>query len=670
MTMHLPQLRTLAIPVLFAFTTLMVAAGHAHAETIDPVGIGDLLPSPKSAVPAGPGTLYETYSNPNLWTLDSDYGKFDVLDPMAESIADVCMVLIAVIGTGIIVVIQWIFQLTSVPELEGALAGTIGGAAKGLSTTLLPAALAVGALVAFAKHREGGGSGGMSQIAWVFVSGIVSVSLLSTPQVWVDGVDTTRQVGASIALNATAGGIAEGRQEYPFALEHEPQYAGNGRDDMLRKSSDSVWRSYVATPWCLAEFGSLKACEQHGKDLLDQGSSKEKRKAWLKEHVDEEAVGPDSVTWRQGHSPMGRIAVTVPALIVLLIFAVLVVVLAFASLASLIGVLMLLVAGVVFACLWVIPGRPRQWGLRWFDQLLGLTLQSFVATMTLGCVLVVQVATTKMFAEYQWAPSAGLSIAAAVMAFKFRKIMEAIVGVSGATSSPLSTMLGMMATRTLHGGKRGPGQHNRPVRTLGGSGGPADGDGGGGGGEGGDDDGPTGPGGAGLPARIAFRPRRPLPGDGQRAVRIAELADQVSRNGPTSVAGAPASIPDDSTRQRQRTRVGGPGPLPLRATADLADPIGAGGSDTASAAEASAVSFRRAPAPNAPGPRAIEARVVRSSTPPSPAPQSEPAQRQRATQPPPPARRAAPARRPAPSRPAPRRAAPAGRPDVPAAQEG
>ncbi|MFC8983540.1 hypothetical protein ACFU3J_15895 [Streptomyces sp. NPDC057411] len=659
------RLRTLAIPLLFAFTSLVVMSGTAHAETIDPVGIGDLLPSPSTTVPQGQGTLYESYSNPNLWLLDSDFGQWDVVDPMGESVAEILMSLIVIIGTAVVVIVKWIFGLTSVPELQGALTDTIGGAAKGLSTTLLPAALAVGALVAFAKQREGGGGGGLSQLAWVFVSGLVSVSLLTTPQVWVDGVDTTRQVGASIALNATSGGIAQGNQEFPFKLGHEPAYTGNGRDDMLRKSSDAVWRAYVADPWCLAEFGSIEACQKYGKELLDQGTSKDTRKRWLQANVSEQKVGKDSADWRAGHNPVGRIAVLVPALIVLLVFAVLVLALAFASLASLIGSLMLLVAGVVFACLWVIPGRPRQWGLRWFDQLLGLTLQSFIATMTLGCVLVVQVVSTQMFATFQWVPSAGLSIAAALMAFKFRKIMESIVGVAGATSSPIGSMLGLMATRSatraLRAGGRGKGQHNAPVRTGGGGSGPGGGNDGGGGG-GGDDGGPTGPGGAGLPARIAFRPRSPLPGDGERAVRAAEIVEQASR--PWSVAGPAKSIPDDSTRQKPRTRVGGPGPLPMRATAGLADPIAA----TGPVADAGAVSFRQAPAPHAPGPRAIESRVVRESTPPTVERTETVPGRQRATQPPPPARRTAPTRRATPSRPAPRR--PARRRDVPAPREG
>ncbi|KPC71709.1 hypothetical protein ADL27_52825, partial [Streptomyces sp. NRRL F-6602] len=103
----------------------------AHAEDIDPTEIGDLMPSPDSKVPEGEGTLYETYSNPSLWRLDSDYGTWDVLDPMAETIADICMGLIAVLGTACIVVVRWIFQLTTIPELEDAITKSIGGAAEG-----------------------------------------------------------------------------------------------------------------------------------------------------------------------------------------------------------------------------------------------------------------------------------------------------------------------------------------------------------------------------------------------------------------------------------------------------------------------------------------------------------------------------------------------------------
>ena len=41
---------------------------------------------------------------------------------------------------------------------------------------------------------------------------------------------------------------------------------------MLRKSADATWRGFAVTPWCIAEFGSIDACERYGKGMLDVGS--------------------------------------------------------------------------------------------------------------------------------------------------------------------------------------------------------------------------------------------------------------------------------------------------------------------------------------------------------------------------------------------------------------
>nr|AAS45796.1 SLV.13 [Streptomyces lavendulae] len=342
----------------------------------------------------------------------------DVFDPPVQLVASILAGLVALLGTAVVVIVQWVFGVTSLPPLQDALAKLIEGSAKGLTTTLLPTALCIGGFVAFAKHREGGGGGGLSQVAWVMLSGVVCVSLLNSPQMWVDGVDSGRQIGSSIALNATSSSIGTGSQEFPFKLGHEPTFTGNGRDDMLRKSSDAVWRTYVAAPWCIAEFGSFEACEKYGKTVLDKGNPGDDsdRKKWMQDNLKSETIGKESEQWWEGHQPVQRVVVELLALVVLLVFALLVLTLAFASLASLLGALMLLVTGPVFACLWVIPGRTRQWGVRWFDQLVGFTLQAFVVTTVLGSVLVIQVGITKMFGVYGWGPSAGLSIAAAIVA--------------------------------------------------------------------------------------------------------------------------------------------------------------------------------------------------------------------------------------------------------------
>ncbi|MGW2227456.1 hypothetical protein [Streptomyces formicae] len=667
MFVTVPRMRTVLIPVMFAFTTLMVFAGHAQAADIDPVGIGDLMPSPDSKVPKGQGTMYETYSNPNLWVLDSDFGKWDILDPMAESIADVCMALIGVIATACIVIVSWIFQLTSIPPLQDAITKSIGGAAKGMTATLLPTALAVGGLVAFAQKRQGGGEGGLGQIAWVMISGVVSISLLTSPGTWVSGVDTARTVGANVTMDAASAGIGDGGGDFPFKMDHKPKFSGNGRDDMLRKSQDAVWRSYVATPWCVANFGSFEACENHGNDLLKKGTNKDKRKEWLQDNVTTEAVGGDSVKWRQGHTPVGRIMVTLPALISVILFAALVLMLAFTSLASLLGALMLLLTGVFFACLWVIPGRPRQWGLAWFDQLLARTLESIIATLVLGAVLSVQAACTTMFNEYGWLPTSGLSIAAAIVAMKFRAVVAQIVGVSGTTSG--GNMAGFLAARALSGKggktKKKGSDHdyqpvtttNRPRPSAGGSNNP-----------GGGALPPGGNGPAGIAGAILNRPRppapRPLPPPGNSPGLPANPGPALpaglgkpdtgpvitlDRDQPTpSGKGAGAPLPTNRPRP----------PLPAGTGADTAVGSAAGGRapsavlrpETGTAPTPGG--FRQAVPPSAStssgGPKVIQATVIRS-TPNGPPPKPAASRPTRSTTPPPkavaPARRAVPAPR-------------------------
>ncbi|MFF6852747.1 hypothetical protein [Streptomyces antimycoticus] len=626
---------------MFAITTLMVAAGHAHAADIDPVGVGDLMPSPASKVGKDEGTLYETYQNPNLWQLDSDFGKWDILDPMAESIADICMALIAVLGTACVVVVTWIFQLVSIPALQNAITKSIGGAASGLISTLLPSALAVGALVAFAQHKKGGGGGGLSQLTWVFVSGVVSVSLLTSPGTWVGGVESARQIGANVAMDATSKGLGDGTGDFPFKLDHKPKFTGETRDDMLRKASNAVWTSYVATPWCVANFGSFEVCEKYGKDLLNRGTSKGNRKEWLQDNVNDEAVGSDSVKWRQGHSPVGRIMVTLPCLVAIIVFAALVLMLAFTSLASLIGALMLLVAGVIFACMWVIPGRPRTWGLGWFDQLLGRTLESTIAMMTLGSVLTVNTACTTLFDQYGYLPATGISIAGAVVGFKFRAIVAQIFGVSG-TSTVGGQMMGLLAARSLSklgrrgDRRRGGSDHTpQPVRTRGGRGGGRGGAGSGGGGRGGGGL-PAIPGGPGSAddfemtiTRPPMRPPAPAPLPGPDRPGGADRPGLPAGTTPTRPSAPTVTLDrDDRNSPTGKARATVPPPptrptLPEGETSARPDAVRL--TRTSSSERPDTMThyqFRQAPplAPPRPdgNPRVIQGTVVRSSTTPPP----------------------------------------------------
>ncbi|MBT2482926.1 hypothetical protein J7E94_33100 [Streptomyces sp. ISL-94] len=468
----------MAIPVLFAFTSVMVLAGQAHAEDINPVGIGDLFWSPSDGnAPKGGETMYELY-DPGRWFIDADLNAFEGLDASAHVIVSLLMALLLVIGLAMTVIVGWVFRFTSIPEMEKAISGMIGGASQSLMEFILPSCLVVGGFIAFVQHRKGGGGGGLSQIAWVLISGVVSVSLLTSPQSWVSGVDSARQVGASVTMTATAEGLGNGSSDYPFALKNQPKFTENGRDTLLRKSQDSIWRGFVATPWCIAEFGSMDVCKLYGRQVLDQGTSVDKREEYIDDNVSEENVGLASKDWADGDTPVGRIMVLIPAVIVALMFAILLLVLAFTSLAAFLGSLLLLLTGAFFACLWVIPGRPRQWGLAWFDQLLARTLESFIATLVLGAVLSAQTATMQMFGKYGWLPTMGLSIALSVVAFQFRSVLAQIFGVRGTTGGSIGGMLAARALSMVGKGGKSPGSgsghrpgDNLPGRPGGGGGG-------------------------------------------------------------------------------------------------------------------------------------------------------------------------------------------------------
>ncbi|MGW2037250.1 hypothetical protein [Streptomyces virginiae] len=631
----------MAIPALFAATSVMVFAGQAHAETIDPVGIGDLFWSPSDAnIPDGGETMYELY-DPGRWFLDADLWDFEMVDGTAYLICSILMGVLVIIGLAMTVIVGWVFRFTSIPEMENAISGMIGGASQSLMEFVLPSCLVVGGFIAFVQHRKGGGGGGLSQIAWVLISGVVSVSLLTSPQSWVSGIDSARQVGASVTMTATAEGLGNGSSDYPFALKNQPKFTNNGRDTLLRKSQDSIWRGFVATPWCIAEFGSLEVCEKYGRQVLDQGTNADTREKYIDNNLKGSNVGDASVDWVKGDTPVGRLMVLIPSIIVALMFAILLLVLAFTSLAAFLGSLLLLLTGVFFACLWVIPGRPRQWGLAWFDQLLARTLESFIATLVLGAVLSAQAATMQMFGKYGWLPTMGLSIALSVVAFQFRSVLAQIFGVRGTTGGSIA---GSLATRALNavgkgGGKgAGSGYNHRPVETL-----PGRNGGGGGGGGRNRPRLPTGSGGPGDGAEVTVtrvppaRPPAPAPLPAGRRPKIAlppgRSAEAAGATATGSAAGATttgaAAISGSKSRPTPAVQAPQPRPaLPPGPSSAAAAGPGDRGHSSPGAPSGSQASptmrpesgsrpnfaFRQAPVPQSPGePPLISATVVRST---------------------------------------------------------
>ena len=438
LAMPRPKRLVLVLLLLSAATAAFAPAAFADgSDKYKPAGIGDLMPSPITV--HGQGTLFESYDT-NDYTLDMDFSTsiWDG-DPIDGALYDVCegmMMVIVTLGRAAVVLTEWCFKVVSLPPIETALSNAISGAAGPMLTMFLPAAVGIGAFLAWAKR---GSQSVFGQLAWVAASAAIATTFFTAPATWVKGVDNGRQLGSSVAMDTIGSGLNGGNGQVPFKTP-TPTWGTDDTDNTIREASDAVWRTYVAVPWCIADLGSLNACQTWGKGVLDHGTDMDARKSYLSDNMTTDAAGSDAVDWRKGKDPGGRIAVLFIGIVTVAIFCVLLIGLAFATLASLLGALMLLVCGVGFASMWCIPGKPRQWGVQWFELLLGLVMVSFTSTMLLGAVMVVSVAMMSLLPTYGWLAVAALNICATVMAWKVKGRLDGIVSASGAQMAGRSVM--------------------------------------------------------------------------------------------------------------------------------------------------------------------------------------------------------------------------------------
>ncbi len=427
--------------------TAPAAAAADGDSKYNPAGIGDLMPSPITP-PSGQGTLFESYPASTFQLdkqLSADLTGGDLIDGSMHQLASLLMAILAMIGRAAVTIMQWTFKAVSLPEIEPAISRAIAAAAQPMVTMFLPAALAVGMFLAWARRSD---QSMLGQLVWVAASAAIATTLLTSSQTWVKGVDQARQAGSTVAMTTLAGGLAGDTSDaLPFKTA-TPTWSDNDRDNAVRKASDAVWRTYVVVPWCVADLGSIEACKRWGPDVVKLGDDMDKREDYLSENMTTDNAGHEAVQWRQGHTPSGRLGVLIAAVITAVIFCALVVILAAATLASLLGALMLLVCGVVFACLWCIPGRPRQWGVAWAEALAGTVLVSMTAMMLLGSVMIVNMAMISLLNVYGWLIVSLLNIAAAATALKLKGQLDGIVSGGGAQLAGrgvLST-LGTLAT--------------------------------------------------------------------------------------------------------------------------------------------------------------------------------------------------------------------------------
>lgn len=429
-------------------TSQLALAADPNQGPTNPTGFGDLLPTP-DLTHGDSRTLFEQYG-PMEYGLDFERSIRDPISAVFNGYAHLVMMYIVAITRGAISVGWWLFSFTDVKPLTEATSATIGASSTQLVGWLLPSALAFGAVAAYMQRKSSGSA--MGQLVWVLVAGVLCISFALAPATWLRGVDGARQLGADTIMSTSADAMGPTMQN-PIAWP-EPGFTGSDRDTLLRKSADASWRGFAVTPWCIAEFGSLDACGRYGKGMLDAGTDSDARSKYVDSVIAPAEGGDDAPTvkWVKGDNAFGRIAVVMLAAIAATLFAFLNISLAFTALMAFVGCLLLLVVGVFFACLWIVPGRPRQWGINWFEALVGLVIQSFLAMLVFGTALTLVTAVFSLTGVLGWLPVSGLAIAVLIAGFRLRRLLDNLTSMMRPGSG--SILLGGMARRGAMGALR------------------------------------------------------------------------------------------------------------------------------------------------------------------------------------------------------------------------
>lgn len=437
---------------------------------------GDLIPMPDMAG-EGQKTLFESYAF-SVWFFDSDLSAPQDLLAMAMlGITNLLAYLWQIVVYAAIGLTWWLFGSLSVPGLAEASNAVIAGSAAAAMAWLFPTSIIVGGAVAYVQHRQASGSG-LGQIGWMAAAGVLATGLMLSPAVFTGAVNEVRTVGSNLILSVGNAGVSADNST-PFEMP-EPDYSGNTpQDEMLRKTADTLWRALVATPWCLAEFGSIEGCQKYGLQMLDAGADLDARREVIVGTIyPTEANDPncqrDGIggacpagqdtplgSWVKGDQWGPRLGMVAFGLIIALVMCVFMLILGFSALGGVVLSFFLLIVGVFFAALWCIPGRTRRWGVQWAEALIGSVMTTFVAFVTFSAVTALLTAAYSASMTTQipgtdvvglgWLGTMGIGLVIVIVAFSFRKQLAGIVGATD-TNVGRSALVGAFVARKLFRG--------------------------------------------------------------------------------------------------------------------------------------------------------------------------------------------------------------------------
>lgn len=427
--------------------------GQAGAASADGLIVGPDLGS------GGGQTVFERFG-PEKYTLylhlsDSHHGGVHVEETMwtiLNAVEDGLMYLIAALARGAITSMEWLLNLTLYSDNQVAIDSAVSGVANAVFWPLFGTTLAIGAMVAYGRMKREGGGSLWNDASWLIAASVFAAMFATAPSLVLKDMDDTRTMlsdGLMVGYS-TLGPVGDSSAGFPAVK------VPNDEKGATRQLADGMWNVFVTTPWCYANFNDMAICHDVGKDYLtnDQrwqnlndwmsgnngGNTNDKKGAYCPKEVNAQC------DWIRGQS-FGRLGALLFILIVTLPLVLVLLALVLYGLMAIVGFLLLALSGVIFLLFWMIPGRPRQIGVKWLEELIGALLQSVIITTVIGSVMVLDSFLAAGIPKYGFFAVALLDLATFVTGFRMRGRLENVVGMgAGSGASPFS---GYMAMRSL-----------------------------------------------------------------------------------------------------------------------------------------------------------------------------------------------------------------------------
>jgi hypothetical protein len=427
--------------------------GQAGVASADGLIVGPDLGS------GGGQTVFERFG-PEKYTLylhlsDSHHGGVHVEESMWTILNAVeigLMYLIAALARGAITSMEWLLNLTLYSDHQVAIDSAVAGVANAVFWPLFGTTLAIGAMVAYGRMKREGGGSLWNDASWLIAASVFAAMFATAPSLVLKDMDDARTMlsdGLMVGYS-TLGPVGDSSAGFPAVKVPGDQKGAT------RQLADGMWNVFVVTPWCYANFNDMSICHDVGKDYLTNDQRWQNLNDWMDGknggNTDEKkgAYCPKELNaqcdWIRGQS-FGRLGALLFILIVTLPLVLVLLALVLYGLMAIVGFLLLALSGVIFLLFWMIPGRPRQIGVKWLEELIGALLQSVIITTVIGSVMVLDSFLAAGIPKYGFFAVALLDLATFVTGFRMRGRLENVVGMgAGSGASPFS---GYMAMRGL-----------------------------------------------------------------------------------------------------------------------------------------------------------------------------------------------------------------------------